>query len=197
MKTHKNIAVTALVLVSFFILTSLTGTYKSSSIPVSPETLATIRINAIPQEKVKYLYVGMEKCASVCHNNKEMGFQYDIVKNSPHANSFKILLSEKASRLAKKADIKESPGQSQVCLSCHITGAGLDSTFLTSTYKKEDGVTCEACHKGAYISQTFIPTETDCLKCHNDSLHKTKRFNFKENCEKIAHKRPVTKPAVS
>ena len=161
---------------------------------MSSATQAPTAKNSGPQEKVKYLYVGMEKCASVCHNNKDMGFQYDIVKNSPHANSFKILLSEKASRFAKKAEIKENPYQSPVCLSCHVTGAGLDSTFLTSTYKKEDGVTCEACHKGAYIAKTFIPTEADCLKCHNDSVHKTRRFNFKENCEKIAHKRPVTKP---
>jgi hypothetical protein len=195
LKTQKNTAVTLLVLISFFILTGLTGKHQKSSIPESSLYLAPISKIAGLQEKVKYLYVGMEKCASVCHNNKDMGFQYDIVKNSPHANAYNILLSEKALRFAKKADLKGSPDQSPVCLSCHVTAAGLDSSFLTSTYKKEDGVTCEACHKGAYITRTFIPSEADCLKCHNDSVHKTRVFNFKVNCEKIAHKRPVAKSA--
>jgi hypothetical protein len=145
------------------------------------------------QEIVKYRYVGMEKCASVCHNNGEMGFQYDVMKNSSHSNAFKILVSAKATRFAKKVNVKENPQESAICLRCHTTGAGLDSSFFASTYKKEDGVTCEACHKGAFITKTFIPKEEDCLKCHNDSLHKMRHFNFRDNCVKITHPRPKAK----
>jgi Cytochrome c554 and c-prime len=146
-----------------------------------------------PQERTKYLYVGMEKCASVCHNNKEMGFQYDIVKNSHHADAFRILLTEKAVRIAKKTDISEDPAESQICLKCHVTGAGLDSTFFAATYNREDGVTCEACHKSEFNPKTVIPKEEDCLKCHNDSVHKITKFDYSENCKKIAHSRPKSK----
>lgn len=145
------------------------------------------------QEKPKYHYVGIEKCASVCHNNEEMGFQYNIVKTGPHSQAFIILASPKAIRYAKDAKVKVSPEKSSVCLKCHVTGGDLDSTFFAATYKKEDGVTCEACHKGAYITRSFLPTELDCIKCHNNSVHKVSRFDYREKYSKIAHPRPTKK----
>lgn len=142
------------------------------------------------QQPAKYRYVGMQKCAFTCHNNTDMGFQYNTVKSSPHANSFNILSSENAFRYARNLNINENPAQSQVCLKCHVTGAGLDSSFFAPTYRKEDGISCEACHKGPYITKTFLPAEADCLKCHNDSVHKMNPFNFEDECAKIAHPRP-------
>jgi hypothetical protein len=145
------------------------------------------------QENSRYKYVGMEKCALVCHNNKEMGFQYDIVKNSPHPKAYSALSSVKAAHYCKNAHVRENPKESLVCLKCHVTGGGLDSSSFASTYKKEDGVTCEACHKGEFITKTFLPEESDCVKCHNNSVHKTRKFNFKDGCAKIAHPRPKVK----
>ena len=58
---------------------------------VSTEKTATLlltRKNISSQEKAKYLYVGMEKCASVCHNNEKMGFQYDLMKNKTAKNEY-------------------------------------------------------------------------------------------------------------
>ena len=194
MKT--NYKVVAFVFISAFswiIFTGLIQSHQETLISEKTTTLLPYTKNNISQEKGKYLYVGMEKCASVCHNNKDMGFQYDMVKTSPHANAFQILFSKKAARYAKKADIKENPRESPVCLKCHVTGGGLDSSFFSATYRKDDGVTCEACHKGAYTTKTFIPKEEDCLKCHNGSVHKIHIFNFKQNCVKIAHPRPVPK----
>jgi hypothetical protein len=141
-------------------------------------------------DSVKYLFVGIEKCASECHNNDKMGFQYNIIKDGPHAKSFQVLLSEKAKTLSVQAGISGAPVENSICLRCHITGSGLDSSFYASTYRKEDGVTCEACHKGPFRSKTYIPREADCLICHNNSVHKTPEFNYKENCAKIAHPRP-------
>jgi hypothetical protein len=146
------------------------------------------------QEKVKYHFVGMEKCASECHNNEKMGFQYNIMKNGPHSNAFNILNSGKGTGYAKKAVIKGNPQESQVCLKCHVTGGGLDSSFFAATYRKEEGVTCEACHKGAFISKAFIPKAEDCLNCHNDSVHRIPHFNFTRNIEKISHPRPKVIP---
>jgi hypothetical protein len=139
----------------------------------------------------------MEKCATACHNNDSMGFQLNIVKSSPHAKAYEILSSGKAKRYSKNSSVRGNPQESLVCLNCHVTGAGLDSTSLTSTYRKEDGVTCEACHKGEFIKKTFLPKESDCLKCHNNSVHKVQEFNFSEDCAKIAHSRPKSKKATS
>jgi hypothetical protein len=144
------------------------------------------------QNNTRYKYVGVEKCASVCHNKEEMGFQYNIMKNGPHSQSYKILATKKAMHYAKNAKVKVDPQESTVCLKCHVTGGGLDSSFFAVTYKKDDGVTCEACHKGPYITKAFLPTEIDCLKCHNDSVHKISEFDFKDKSAKISHPRPKT-----
>lgn len=143
------------------------------------------------QEETKYQYVGAEKCSTVCHNNEKMGFQYDNWKTSAHANGFKSLVSKRAKIYAKRAHINGDLQESSACLICHITGSDLDSTYLTSTYKKEDGVTCEACHKHKSDGKTYLPNEADCLKCHNDSLHKMHKFSFKEGSAKIAHARLI------
>jgi hypothetical protein len=142
------------------------------------------------QEAQKYLYVGAEKCASVCHNNDTMGYQLNLWNTSPHREAFKILASKRAERYAKKAHLSENPQESQVCLRCHVTGTGLDSSYFASTYKKDDGVTCEACHKKEFITKTFLPKEADCLKCHNNSVHQIDKFNFRDGCAKTAHPRP-------
>jgi hypothetical protein len=138
----------------------------------------------------KYKYVGAKKCASECHNNEKMGFQFNIWKISAHSNAFKDLDSRKARIYAKKAHIAGNLSESPACLKCHISAGNLDSTYLTPTYNKEEGVTCEACHKHDYETKTYLPVEADCQKCHNNSLHRIADFNFKAECEKIAHPRP-------
>jgi hypothetical protein len=143
------------------------------------------------QKNTRYLYLGAEKCASVCHNNDSMGFQYNSWIKSPHSDAYKILDSKKAEKYAREANVIENPQESQACQKCHITASGLDSTYFAATYNKEDGVTCEACHKHNYNGKTYIPAEADCLICHNDSLHKVHKFNFREESLKIEHKRPV------
>ena len=145
------------------------------------------------QEKSKYQYVGVEKCASTCHDSVKLGSQYSVWKNSPHSKAFTILSSEKSKLYAKDANIKENPLKSTECLKCHVTGGELDASYFTDTYKKEDGITCEACHRREFITKTFLPEEKDCLRCHNDSVHPITEFNFKDRCAKIAHPKPQEK----
>jgi hypothetical protein len=145
------------------------------------------------QEKSKYIYVGSEKCASTCHNNDEMGFQYNLWKESRHSKSYMSLSSKRALRYGKNAGLKGNPQKDPVCLKCHITGGVIDSSFFAATYKKDDGVTCESCHKREDNPTTYIPKEPDCLKCHENALHKTHRFKFEKECAKIAHARPEPK----
>ena len=185
MKTNQKKAVLVLsIVLSLFIIIESVQSNQTNAIREKSDLLLPVEISRFVQEKVKYHYVGIEKCASVCHNNEEMGFQYNIMKNGPHSQAFKILTSKQARQYAKNAKVKVDPQESLVCLKCHVTGGGLDSSFFAATYKKDDGVTCEACHKGAYITKTFLPTEIDCLKCHNDSVHKISEFDFKDKSAK-------------
>ncbi|MEI6048615.1 MAG: multiheme c-type cytochrome [Bacteroidota bacterium] len=191
MNSRRKISVLILTIALTLIL--INGSIQSNQVASTlgkPDVLFPGSKSRSEQENKKYLYVGAEKCASVCHNNDTMGYQSDIWNNSPHRESFKILVSKRAEIYARKAHLSENPQKSQVCLRCHVTGAGLDSSFFASTYKKDDGVTCEACHKSEFISKTFLPKEADCIKCHNNSVHKTDKFNFREGCAKTAHPRP-------
>jgi hypothetical protein len=193
-RINKKIAISALTIAFSFI--TIIGSIQSNqafTILIKSDFLLPGGKSSFVQEELKYQYVGIEKCASICHNNEEMGFQYKIMKSGPHSKAYKILASKKAICYAKKADVKEDPQESSVCLKCHITGGDLDSSFFASTCKKDEGVTCEACHKREFISKTFLPKETDCLKCHNDSVHKMHKFNFIDKCAKIAHPRPKAK----
>jgi hypothetical protein len=191
LKTNQKITVPVLSLV--LILFIITDSVRSDQAPLiikKSDLLLSVDKSGFVQENPKYIYVGSEKCASVCHNKEEMGFQYNIMKNGPHSQAYKILTTIKAMRYTKNANVKVDSQESSVCLICHVTGGSLDSSFFAVTYKKGDGVTCEACHKGPYISKTFLPTETDCLKCHNDSVHKISEFDFRVKSAKIAHPRP-------
>lgn len=143
------------------------------------------------QGNSKYIYAGLDKCAKKCHMNNELGFQYDIIKNSPHANSYKLLAGRKAQIYARQAKVEGDPQESHVCLKCHVTGGGLDASYFADTYKKEDGITCEACHKGPSNAQTVLPGEKKCLECHDNPVHKVPAFNFKERFAKIAHPKAI------
>lgn len=164
--------------------------FQFSNYPKQPEILSAGRNDSKEQEKTKYLYVGAEKCASVCHNNEKMGYQFNIWNSSPHKDAFNNLDSKKGKKFAKQAHLSKNPQESRICLKCHVTGGELDSSYFAATYKKEDGVTCEECHKKISDGKTYLPVESDCLKCHNDSLHKIPKFNFIEGSAKIVHKRP-------
>lgn len=197
-RTAANIAGSVLTISSFFVL--IVCPVQSDlvyAVLENPYFLSSTGKVSFVQEKSKYLYVGSEKCASVCHNNEEMGHQYDIWKKSLHSDAYLILTSKRAVRYGKNAGITGNPQEDTGCLKCHITGGDLDSSFFSATYKKEDGVTCESCHKREYITKSFIPVETDCLKCHDDSVHKTKKFVFTERCARIAHPRPRANTAKS
>jgi hypothetical protein len=74
MKTDFKIATFVLLIVSFFFPGSVpirvlkTGETSERTVFRHFDGYYIFR-----QEKQKYIYVGIDKCASVCHNNKEMG----------------------------------------------------------------------------------------------------------------------------
>jgi len=181
-----------IIMILFFLWVIFSGRRVKSYSP-DIETLPTIRTEFSGQDTTRYVYVGAETCAGKCHNNEELGFQYDNWKNSRHSKSYESLATEKATEYCKIAGITENPSESLTCLKCHITASGYDLSSFGPTYKKEDGVTCESCHKGEFIRETFLPKEADCLLCHNNSVHEVSAFDFNERCLKIFHPRPQTK----
>ncbi len=144
-------------------------------------------------EGERYVYIGAEACASKCHNSEDLGHQYDSWLSSRHSKSYNSLLTEKARIYAREAGPGINPLESMICIKCHVTAADCDSTSIGPTYRKEDGVTCEACHKAEFNPKTYVPAEDDCLKCHNGSVHKVRPFDFVEACLKISHPRPKAK----
>jgi len=178
------------------VLTLLLGVISGNGVKhYSPdtETPSAVKKESAGQDTLRYIYVGAETCAAKCHNNEELGFQYDKWKSSRHSKSYESLTTEKALFYCKKAGITGNPWESLTCLKCHVTAAGFDTSSLGATYKMEDGVTCESCHKGEFIPKTFLPREADCLKCHNNSIHGVSAFDFNERCLKISHPRPKAK----
>jgi hypothetical protein len=92
-----------------------------------------------------------------------------------------------------------------------VTGGG-SATNVESTFKKEDGVTCEACH-GPASGYKMIHSKPEnkekavaaglnlgdkkdskfCEKCHNADSPTFKGFKIEENWKQIAHGLPEKK----
>ncbi len=120
-------------------------------------------------------YIGVNKC-KLCHK-----LQYTSWAATPHAKAFDTL--KPADRTKKE------------CIGCHTTAGKTDLP----------GVQCEACHgpgseykainvmkdkAKAMAAGLKIPTEKDCVVCHNKKSPTFKGFNFADAVKKVhAHKK--------
>lgn len=151
----------------------------------------------------KHKYVGAKRC-KLCHSSKAKGDQYSHWKDSKHSQAYITLGTEKAKELAKKVGLTEDPQKSEKCLRCHVAAYGVDQELLATTYKQEEGVSCEACHgpggdywkpvimkdrQKALDAGLIIPDEKLCIKCHNKESPSFTGFDFKTYFPKIAHPR--------
>lgn len=158
-------------------------------------------------------YVGVAKCKA-CHSVEKMGgLAYKVWEKTPHANAYKTLLGDAAKKVAKDKGLKTAPSESPECLKCHVTGGGAAKN-VDAGFKKEDGITCEACH-GAASGYLAVHSKKDdaskakakaagqmlgdktgkaCETCHNSEnpTHKTD-FKMKEMWAKIEHGKPAKK----
>ncbi len=147
-------------------------------------------------------FVGVKIC-SACHRGEKGKMVYDNWLKTKHAQAYKTLENEKSKEIAEKKGVKNSPTESNECLKCHSTGYFENDQRLASS-KKEDGVTCEACHgpgsayKSAHgkdkkdegIKKGLIigkDDETICKKCHNSESPTFVGFNYKKDWEKVKH----------
>ncbi len=153
-------------------------------------------------------YVGAKFCGA-CHKSGKGGTAYAVWEKSKHAMAFKTLQGEDAIKMAKEKGLKTAPAESPECLKCHVTGGGAAKN-VEATFKKEEGVTCEACH-GAASGFKMIHAKGDleksiaagmvkpgkdgksCETCHNAESPTHKEFKFAEMWAKIEHGKPAKK----
>ncbi|MEW6509626.1 MAG: cytochrome c family protein [Bacteroidota bacterium] len=150
-------------------------------------------------------YVGSKTCG-MCHKAKDKGEAYVIWEKSKHAKAFETLKSKEADEVAKKKGLKTPAAESPECLKCHVTGGGAAKN-VEAGFKKEEGVTCEACHGAASGYKLIhskdiakakaagftIGDKTDakfCQTCHNSESPFFKGFKMEEMWAKIEHKGP-------
>ena len=153
-------------------------------------------------------YVGAKFCAA-CHKSGKGGNAYAVWEKSAHAKAFETLKGDKAKKIAQEKGLKTPPHESPECLKCHVPGGGTAKN-VESTFKKEEGVTCEVCH-GAASGYKIVHNKGDvekskaaglvegdktgkvCLGCHNSESPTAKEFIFKDKWALIEHKLPPKK----
>ncbi len=154
-------------------------------------------------------YVGAKKCG-MCHKAKDKGEAYVLWEKSAHAGAYKTLETDAAKKIAKDKGLANAPAEAPECLKCHVTGGGVAKN-VDASFKKEEGVTCEACHGAASgymmvhskpenkekaVAAGLIAGSTDgkaCETCHNAESPTFKGFTYAEWWAKIAHKMPAKK----
>lgn len=154
-------------------------------------------------------FTGAKMCAA-CHKAGKGGTAYAVWEKTAHAQAYKTLLSDAAKKIAKEKGLKTAPSESPECLKCHVTGGGAAKNTEAS-FKKEEGITCEACH-GAASGYKMLHSKGDlakskaagmdpgqkdakfCVTCHNaESPTHTSAFKLDEMWSKIEHALPAKK----
>ena len=153
-------------------------------------------------------FIGAKKCA-MCHKGGKGGTSYTVWEKSKHAGAYKTLTTEAAQKIAKEKGLKVAANEAPECLKCHVTGGGVAKN-VDASFKKEEGVTCEACHGAAsgfamvHMSgnldkakaagmEAGDKSEKFCTTCHNSASPTFKGFKADEMWAKIAHPMPAKK----
>lgn len=149
-------------------------------------------------------YVGMNKCASVCHKGDLKGAQYEIWQASKHSQAYKDLQTIRADSIAKALGYTTSAANTAACIKCHVLGKDIDVTEIEPTFDKKQGVQCETCHgPGSDYKYLLIMKDksvainyglemhnedsTFCKICHNPESPTYTRFKYDEFWAKISH----------
>lgn len=154
-----------------------------------------------------YKYVGVDKCATVCHKGDAKGDQYGIWQNSKHSQAFKNLQTPDADKIAKDKGYSTPAAETPQCIKCHVLGKDIDATELDESFDKSMGVQCETCHgPGSEYKKLSIMKDKQqaiangliihddgaafCQTCHNADSPTFKGFDYDKSWAQIKHTDP-------
>lgn len=159
--------------------------------------------------KGSFKYVGPGVCKR-CHLETTGKFPrgaYPVWKGHFHSDAYRSLEREYTKQIAKRWRGIDDPAHDWRCVKCHVTAYGADPSQIASTYRQEDGVTCEVCHGpgSEYADVDHGPSNADryklgfqkltnleerqafCTRCHNSVSPSYKPFNLQEFSRVILH----------
>jgi hypothetical protein len=175
------------------------------SIPPDGQTLVEARTDLRVEESAQEAggekaprYVGVMGCSG-CHAGREAGYQFSRWRLTRHARAFGSLATTLGYAIARAEGVEGDPQESERCLRCHVTGAGLPESRFLEGFDRIDGVQCESCHgagslhasegiakqQGVQETGLIEVTEQTCIPCH-EGAHGTS-FDPVYALAKIAH----------
>jgi hypothetical protein len=160
--------------------------------------------NDIGKTAGDFKYIGVDKCAGMCHKGDAKGKQLEIWQESKHAGAFKTLTTPEADKIAKDKGFTTAAAETPACVKCHTFGRDVTDAELDATFDKTQGVQCETCHGpgSEYKKITVMKDQAQaiangllvhsdkaafCATCHNADSPTFKGFNFDEMWAKIQH----------
>ena len=152
-------------------------------------------------------YVGVDKCAGVCHKGDAKGNQLGIWQGTKHSQAFKNLQTPDADKIAKDKGFSTPAAETPQCIKCHVLGQDIDPTQLADSFDKTMGVQCETCHgPGSDYKTLSIMKDKDkaiangliihtegaafCQTCHNSDSPTFKSFDYDSYWAQIKHTDP-------
>lgn len=156
-----------------------------------------------------FRFAGVMVCAR-CHSGPTFRFQFSIWRLSKHARAYATLATARSFEIAKENGVQGDPQKSGHCLRCHSTGAGRPADGFLSSFRRSEGVQCEACHGpgSEYASESVMCDKsrasgkgftevnaTTCMPCHADAHGKA--FDYATAVQKIAHPTKAAQAALS
>lgn len=152
----------------------------------------------------KFKYVGVNTCIGACHQNEDLGNQYEVWKNSKHSKAFLELQTEAADSIALSLGYVKPAADTKECIKCHSLGKDADESEFESSFDLKQGVQCESCHgpgseymklsvmkdsSEAVNKGLLIHTEKEkwCVNCHNPESPTYVPFDYEPLWEMIAH----------
>jgi len=154
-----------------------------------------------------FKYVGVDKCASMCHKGDAKGKQLEIWQDSKHSLAFKNLQTPEADKIAKDKGFTTAAAETPQCVKCHTLGKDVSAAEFESTFDNTQGVQCETCHgpgseykklsimkdkAQAEANGLIIHTDKEafCKTCHNADSPTFTSFNVDDAWAKIQHTDP-------
>ena len=113
-------------------------------------TLGGALTQGVAEENEFPFYVGRAVCLE-CHDQGRPASGCTLKPIPEHLDSYRAFVKPQAESIAALSGVFMSPTQSQVCLSCHATGAEVGPRWRLGTFKIEDGVQCESCHDAGSV----------------------------------------------